>query len=118
MRGVGMTTFGIHFLEEAKKHKDYFQQELNRIRLPFLSRKFEARIETLPPYAQHKARDEMKAQLYHEQLDKFLGATYVYISLKDLPIPSRRYPPLLLLSLIFFHFMPFLLLSYHYLYLL
>jgi len=93
MSGAGKTTIGVQLLPQARIHRDEILEILNRIsfhRVPMI----EQQIENLPKDQQALYRKEMKTQHITEQLDKFLGATYVRVSMDELPSPCREFPTL------------------------
>ena len=81
MFGAGKTTIGKHLLPQAKKHKEDIFQRLKNMILPPPP---EAYSTNLPRDQQEEAWKQKKTQLLTEQLDKFLGATYVHVSMDKL----------------------------------
>jgi hypothetical protein len=90
--GAGKTTIGKCLLEQANAHRDDILQELSKVDLPLLPNNLEQHIATLPPDQQQQARAQQRAHIITGQLDKFLGATYVHISLDKLPSPTSNFP--------------------------
>jgi len=85
MFGAGKTTIGAHLLTQAVKHRAELLQELGKVYLPVLSPLLEQTLAAHPQDQQGRIRSEIRTQLMTEQLDKYLGATYVHISMDDLP---------------------------------